>query len=247
MSETWKQKWTAWYGQFAQRSAYPVFRQWLLWVRDIGLVLVGASCMGIALFASPTVLRDHLLLYSYVEFMGGYFSAVQRLSTGALYPQVSELVFAAGWGLAMVPFAASLLHAVIYSLILDYQETKVRMTKAYEEKTVSSGRLIEIIAVPIIACFYGLIALGDLGIIQIPIGWVNGDMMTKQEITTLHVYRHGWVNLIFPHLYTSRWGLGILASGIIIGGTLLYSNVWVFFVFNGQDWLHKRLNRKISC
>ncbi len=247
MNKIWLQKWTTWYEQFAQRSAYPVFRQWLLWIRDIGLVLVGVSCMGIALFASPTVLRDHLLLYWYVEFMGRYFAAIQRLSVGALYPQISQLVFAVGWGMAIIPFTASLLNSVIYLLILAYQETKSRMTKAYEEKTVSRGRLIEIIAIPIIVFFYGLIALGDLGIIKIPIGWVNGDMMTRDATSKLHLYRHGWASLVIPHLYTSRWGLGIMAPGIIIGGTLLYSSVWVFLVFNGQDWLHRRLHRQTAC
>ena len=238
MSGTWQQKWNA---LREKRSGYPRFRQTLLWTRDIGLVLVVTLCMGLALFASPTVLSDHPWLQSYVDFMGGYFGAVQRLSVGALHPQVSQLVFAVGWGVAIIPFVASLLHTVIYSLVIDYQTTKAEMARSYEEKIVRNGRLIDIIAIPLVVLILVSMALGDLGVINPSFGWVNGVGMTKAHDST---HPLAFMNMFFLHLYTSRWGLGIVASIVINVAAILYSSAWLIPIFKGDIWLRRRFTRQ---
>lgn len=240
MSEILQQKWRV---LFKQRYGYPRFRQVLLWTRDLGLVLMAALCMGLALFASPTVLSDHPWLQTYVNFMGGYFGAVHRLSVGALYPQVSELVFAVGWGVAMVPFVASLLHAAIYSLVLDYQNTKADMARSYEENIIGNGYLVDLIALPIVVLMLVLIALGDLGVIYPSLGLVNGVGMAR---TNAYI-DHGHLDLVgmaLRPLYVSRWGLGVVSTLLITVGVILYSTAWLIPIFKGPIWLRRRLTRR---
>ncbi len=242
MSGTWQQKWNA---LREKRSGYPRFRQALLWTRDIGLVLVVALCMGLALFASPTVLSDHPWLQAYVDFMGGYFGAVQRLSVGALHPQVSQLVFAVGWGVAMVPFVASLLHTVIYSLVIDYQHTKAEMASRYE--TVLKDRMgglatfMDILSGPFMIAMVAFFTLGDLGVIH-SFGWINGVLMTKAHSSQGHLIL---MNMVFMHLYTSRAGLGFIASLVIYGGVVLYPSFLLFIFVLFPIWLN-RMRRRLT-
>ena len=235
MNGTLQEKWNA---LREKRSRYPRFRQTLLWVRDIGLIVDVVLCMQVALYASPTVLTDHPWLQDYVDFIGGYFVAVHRLSAGALYPQVSQLVFAVGWGMAIVPFAASLLHT-FYLLLFDYQATKQEMARSYEEKIVRNGRLIDILAIPVVTLLLLLMALGDLGLGNPSFGWVNGVGMTKSESSQGHLVL---MHLFFMRLYTSRWGLGIVSSIIVVTGVVLYSSAWLIPVFKGPIWLRRRFS-----
>jgi hypothetical protein len=237
MNGTWLQKWSA---LREKRSGYPRVRQALLWTRDSGLVLVVALCMGLALFASPTVLSDHPWLQSYVDFMGGYFGAVQRLSVGALYPQVSQLVFAVGWSVAIVPFVAWLTHTLIYILVLDYQKTKADMKSKYEIKTKTGGQYLEKFGTPIFTLILVLFYLGDFGVIN-NFGWVNGLLMTHAEIAA---QPHNHINKFILPIYTSRWGLGIVSPLLIYVGVALYSAVWVIPFFYLPIWLRRRFARQ---
>ena len=233
MSGTWQQKWNA---ICEKRSGYPRLRQTLLWIRNIGLVLVVALCMGLALFASPTVLSDHPWLQAYVDFMGGYFRAVQRLSVGALHPQVSQLVFAVGCGVAIVPFVAWLTHTLIYILVIDYQKTKADMESRYEIKTEIGGQYLEKFGTPVFALMLVFLYLGDFGVIN-NVGWVNGLQMTHAEITAQP--HNDIIKFILP-IYTSRWGLGIVSPLLIYVGVALYSAMWVIPFFYLPIWLRRR-------
>ena len=226
-SGTWQQKWNGWR---EKRSGYPRFRQALLWVRDIGLVMDVALCMGLALFASPTVLSDHPWLHAYVDFMGGYFGAVRRLSVGALHPQVSQLVFAVGLGVALIPFLASLMHTLIYSLVLDYQTTRAEVARNYDSRFTRPDFLIglvEYMVGPFMIAMVIFFTMGDLGVIH-SFGWINGVPMTKAQSSQGHLVL---MHMFFMHLYTSRLGLGILASLVIYLGVVMYSGLFLIVVF----------------
>ena len=227
-----------------KRSGYPRFRQTLLWTRDIGLVLVVALCMGLALFASPTVLSDHPWLQSYVDFMGGYFGAVHRLSVGALHPQVSQLVFAVGWGVALVPFIAWLLHTLIYLLTVDYSVTKAELTRKIEARARRFGGLagmMEVLVGPFAVAAVGFYALGDLGVIT-SFGWINGVIMTKAQSLNPGLI----TSIFFMHLYTSRWGLGLIASLMIYVGVWMYAFfLWTVPIFIVPWWL-KSMRRRLT-
>jgi hypothetical protein len=227
MSAIWQEKWNA---LRAKRAQYPIQRQVLLWIRDIGLVVDVALCIGLALFASPTVLSDDHLLRTYVDFMGGYFGAVHRLSVGAIHPEVSQLVFAVGWGVAIIPFIAWFLDTVVYLLVLDRSNTKTVVEMKYNERFSRPDFLIgiaEYVGGPFMAAMAGFFTLGDLGMIR-HFGWVNGVLMTKAEALRGHfIVSH----MVFMHMYTSRWGLGLISSLVIYVGVVFYSAFFPFIIF----------------
>lgn len=237
MNEIWLKKWNT----ICQvRSNHPPFRQMLLWIRDVGFALIFVLCMGIALLASPAVLSDHSWLQSYVNFMGGYFGAVQRLSVGAIYPQVSQLVFAVGVGVALVPFAAWLMYTVIYILLIDYKKTKTDMEIKYEIKTKVGGHFLEKINTPAFAIILGIFYLGDFGVIN-NFGWVNGLLITHAKVIMHH---HDLMNDFVSPIYTSRWGLGIGSPVLIYVGVALYSVLWTIPFFYLPIWLRRRFTRQ---
>lgn len=237
MRDARENKWRTWW---AKRASYSRFRQILLGVRDGGLVLVVVLCLMLALFASPRVLSAHPGLRDYVRLVGHYFGAVYRLSVGALHPQVSQLVFAVGWSVAIIPFIASLLHSLIYSLWIEYSTTKATMKHSYERKIVRNGRVIDILSIPVVTLILGSIVLGDAGIINRSFGWVNGFGMTKAHISTDQA---GFVRALLLQMYESRLGLGVASFVIISVGIIVYSSGWLVLVFNGPIWLRRRLGR----
>ena len=83
-------------------------------------------------------------------------------------------MFAVGWGVAIVPFVASLLHTVIYPLGFDYLNTKTEMARNYENRIVRNGKLIDILAVPIVVLILASRVLGDFRVINPDFGLVNG-------------------------------------------------------------------------
>lgn len=227
-----------------KRAQYPIQRQVLLAIRDIGLGVDIALCIGLALFASPTVLINNPWLHAYVHFVGSYFVAVHRLSVGAIHPEVSQLVFAVGWGLAIIPFTAWFLDTVIYLLVLDRSNTMSVVEKKYNEGTNNQGFLmgiIEYILGPFMVTAVASFTLGDLGIIP-HFGWVNGAVMTKAVDMSGHlIYTH----MVFMNLYTSRLGLAILSSVVIFGGVTMYSGLFPVWVFIEMPIWVGRMRQKI--
>ena len=214
----------------AKRAQYPIQRQVLLWIRDVGLVVDVALCIGLALFASPTVLTDHPLLRVYVNFIGEYFGAVHRLSVGAIHPEVSQLVFAVGWGVAIIPFVAWSLDTVVYLLVLERSSTKAVVEMEYNERFSRPDFLIgiaEYVGGPFMATMAAFFTLGDLGVIH-HFGWVNGILMTKAEAIRGHLIPS---HIAFMRMYTSRLGLGLISSLVIYVGVVFYSAFFPFIIF----------------
>lgn len=213
-----------------KRANYPIQRQVLLWIRDVGIVVDVALCIGLAMFASPTVLTDHPLLRVCVNFIGEYFGAVHRLSVGAIHPEVSQLVFAVGWGVAIIPFIAWSLDTVVYLLVIDYSNSKAKVAIKYNEifgNTEFIMGVIKYIGSPFMVAMAASFTLGDLGVIR-HYGWVNGVLMTKAvamrgPLITSHI--------VFMHMYTSRLGLGLVSSLVIYVGVVFYSALFPVIIF----------------
>jgi len=220
-------------------ATYPPLRKALLFTGKVGMLFVIALCLGLALFAPPTVLSDHPGLAAYVDFMAGCFGSVRTLSVGALHPQVSQLVLAAGWSAALIPFAALLLHMVIYVLVLDYPASKANITVRYEILK-SYGNLVEILAVPFGVLMFITLALGDLGIVH-ALSFIRGIGLTKAENTD-----GAYMSQINMLMYTSRWGLGIVGTLNIFIAVGLYSFMLPSLIFLVPLWLsnmRRRLTR----
>lgn len=212
-------------------TTYPPLRKALLLTGKVGMLLVIALCLGLALFAPPAVLNNHPGLMAYVNFMAGHFRTVRTLSVGALYPQVSQLVLAVGWGTVLIPFVALLLHTVIYVLVLDYPATKANIAVRYETYVIHRGILMEILVVPGFTFMVVFALLGDLGFTH-AFGLINGAGMTKAENLD-----GNFVSRFDMLMYTSRWGLGIVAPSIMIMGIGLYSFLSPGLIFVIPLWL----------
>ncbi len=241
MDDLWRQKQKNW---FAKRAGYPRFRQILLWTRDIGLVTDALLCISLAMLASPTVLTDNPGLHEYVSYVGSYFGAVHLLSVGAIYPEVSQLVFAVGYTAAIVPTIASFLYIVIY-LLLDannYKETRKSVGETLDLKFIDQDFLIRMLGFGgglFILFLIVFMPLGDLGFIH-GFGWFNGTTFAKSNITDGSAWAHMTLKL-----FSSRQGLGIGSALLIYCAVIFYSGMLIGAIaFYIPEWF-KRIPRFI--
>ena len=106
--------------------------------------------------------------------VGGGSVRAGMVTLGVMAGVVSGL--AVGWGVAIVPFIASLLHTVIYLLVLDYQDTKTKVVISYDsrfEKPDFMMSLAEYVMGPFMIALVAFFTLGDLGVFH-SVGWING-------------------------------------------------------------------------
>ena len=103
---------------------------------------------------------------------------------------------------------------------------------------------MDILIFPVSFAVIVVMSLADLGVINPVFGWVNGTGMTKVQSSQGHLIL---MHMFFMHLYTSRMGLGFIASLVIYTGVVLYSSfLWLILVLF-PIWLshmRQRLTRR---
>lgn len=107
------------------------FRQVLLALAHGGVILLVPLNLLLALLAPSDVLNRHPALAAYVAGMAHYFPSIDIFMTGARYPEVSGLVFAVAWGVALIPFLAFWVEGLVYWLVLDTSRSRARMAQRY--------------------------------------------------------------------------------------------------------------------